>query len=73
MEYLKINNGNGQSYGITVYRKMITAKDTVATLKIIGHVRDIAMVVLNGEQITKAPKNYDDLNHFGFWPARQVN
>ncbi|KAF4528098.1 hypothetical protein B566_EDAN014531 [Ephemera danica] len=71
-EYLPLNNGNGQSYGIVAYRKKFQASATTATLKIVGHVRDIAMVLINGEQLTKAPTDYESLKQFGFWPARNA-
>ncbi|XP_071440974.1 beta-galactosidase-1-like protein 2 [Hetaerina americana] len=67
MEELPINNGNGQSYGYVNYRKHIVLSAN-STLKVSGHVRDIALLLLDNQQKTKSPTNVPDLNGFGFWP-----
>ncbi|CAB3370130.1 Hypothetical predicted protein [Cloeon dipterum] len=66
MEALDINNGNGQSYGLTVYRKKLDLAPT-AELQIVGHIRDVAMVLVDGEQKTQKPQGSGALLGFGFW------
>ncbi|XP_059473358.1 beta-galactosidase-1-like protein 2 [Neocloeon triangulifer] len=69
MEALEINDGNGQSYGLTVYRKQLDLP-TLAELQIVGHIRDVAMVVVDGVQKTKKPQGSGALLGFGFWTNR---
>jgi hypothetical protein len=69
MENLPFNGGSGQSYGLIIYRKIINVASTSAILKITGHVRDIALVLVDGEQRTQRPVDQNSLNSFGFWPA----
>jgi hypothetical protein len=68
MEALNINNGNGQSYGLIVYRKELDLTAT-AQLQVSGHIRDVAMVVVDGVQKTKRPEDKTDVEGFGYWIA----
>ncbi|XP_065347232.1 beta-galactosidase-1-like protein 2 [Cloeon dipterum] len=66
MEALDINDGNGQAYGLIVYRSQIDLS-TTAQLQITGRIRDVAMVVVDGEQKTKRPASQLALLGFGYW------
>lgn len=68
MEALNINNGNGQSYGLIVYRKELDLP-TTAQLQVSGHIRDVAMVVVDAVQKTKRPEVKTDVEGFGYWIA----
>jgi len=68
MEDLNINNGNGQSYGLIVYRKQFDLPAS-AELQITGHIRDVAMVVVDDVQKTKRPEGNLDMEGFGYWIA----
>lgn len=70
MEALDINNGNGQSYGSIVYRKQIDLPSPAAELKISGRIRDVAMVVVDNEQMTKRPESQAALLGFGYWSVK---
>ena len=48
MEDLPINNGSGQSFGFTVYRKTVEIEAN-SQLKIRGHIRDFAQILINGQ------------------------
>lgn len=48
MENLPINNGGGQSFGFILYRTVV--KETLEFLKIVGRVRDRAIILLNGQE-----------------------
>nr|XP_023025003.1 beta-galactosidase-1-like protein 3 [Leptinotarsa decemlineata] len=67
MENLKINNGSGQSYGYIVYRKENIDLEAGSILKIVGHVCDTVMVLVNGELVSPFLENSSDLNNFGYW------
>ncbi|XP_057663242.1 beta-galactosidase-1-like protein 2 [Diorhabda carinulata] len=67
MEKLDINNGNGQSFGYIIYRKINIDIPANAELKIFGYVRDTVLVLINGQLVSPAPTSADDLNGFGFW------
>ncbi|CAL4143066.1 unnamed protein product, partial [Meganyctiphanes norvegica] len=69
MEDLPINNGAGQSYGYTLYRTYITI-DSEAKLTIQGHVRDLALVMLDGKVISTKINSPEDLDGFGAWIVR---
>ncbi|KAG8233444.1 hypothetical protein J437_LFUL010555 [Ladona fulva] len=66
MESLNINNLNGQSYGYINYRKRVNLT-TDSHLKIIGHPRDIVMLMLDGDQKTNILSEPTDLTGFGYW------
>lgn len=68
MEALDINSGNGQSYGLIVYRKRLDLPE-LAELRIIGHVRDVAMVLVDDVQKTPKPEGAGALLGFGFWTS----
>ena len=68
---LPIEGGNGQSYGIIAYRKVVRANSESAVLKIKGNVRDMALVLVDGKSRTKIPTNETKtLFKFGFWMAK---
>ncbi|KAK9723437.1 hypothetical protein QE152_g19231 [Popillia japonica] len=67
MEDLDINNGTGQSYGYTVYRKENLTISANSTLKIEGRVCDTVMVLINGELKSKILEDDSDLDGFGYW------
>jgi len=70
MEELSINDMNGQSFGFVVYRKTIPIRGASSVLKVRGHVRDFAQVLVNGELQTPPIKTSKDLNGFGSWFPR---
>lgn len=67
MEQLPINNDNGQAYGYLLYSTNVFLNAPNATLKIRGHVRDMAQVMVDGEVITEPYGGMQDVNGFGFW------
>jgi len=69
MEELPINDMNGQSYGFVVYRKSIHLGGA-SVLKVRGHVRDFAQVLINGELQTPPIRTSKDLYDFGSWFPR---
>lgn len=69
MELLDINNGNGQSYGYIVYKKIVDIPANT-TLKIGGRVCDTVMVLVNGVLISKPLVKSSDLNGFGYWKKK---
>ena len=68
MEDLPINNDNGQSYGYILYRNTATLTGGTHTIQTIGHVRDLAVFMLDQQRLTSDWKNDAQLNDFGFWP-----
>ncbi|XP_046649985.1 beta-galactosidase-1-like protein 2 [Daphnia pulicaria] len=68
MEDLPINNDNGQSYGYILYRNSATLTGGSHTIQTIGHVRDLAVLMLDQQRLTSDWKNDAQLNDFGFWP-----
>ena len=68
MEDLPINNDNGQSYGYILYRNTATLAGGAHTIQTIGHVRDLAVFMLDQQRLTGDWKNSAQLNNFGFWP-----
>lgn len=64
MEKLNINNNNGQSFGYTVYRKVLDIP-AGAVLKIEGRVCDTVMVLVNGQLVSPWISRSVDLNSFG--------
>lgn len=71
MEELPVNNMNGQSYGFIVYRHKVPIKN-FSCLKIRGHVRDFAQVLVNGQLQTPPVQSLQDLQKFGSWVPRYV-
>lgn len=71
MEALEINRGNGQSYGLIVYRKRLDLPES-AELTIIGHIRDVAMVVVDDVQKTPKPEGAGAMLGFGFWTSKYL-
>ena len=69
MEQLRVNKGNGQSYGYIVYRKRMTLKDG-AKIKIRGHVRDLLQLMINGVMMNDPILEIADLVYFGSWGPR---
>ncbi|PYZ99367.1 hypothetical protein A6K26_009645, partial [Gammaproteobacteria bacterium 2W06] len=67
MELLPVNNGSGQAHGYIMYTTHVTVAAPNSTLKIRGHVRDMAQVLLDGQVITQPYHNQLDVNKFGFW------
>jgi hypothetical protein len=51
MEYLSINNGNGQAYGYVLYRTVITSSSSRKVT--ITHLRDHGVALLNGKPISR--------------------
>lgn len=67
MELLSLNDGAGQSYGYTVYRKRGIDIAPNAVLKIQGRVCDTVMVLVNDVLVSKPLSRVTDLNGFGYW------
>ena len=72
MEQLRVNKGNGQSYGYIVYRKRMNLKDG-AKIKIRGHVRDLLQLMINGVMVNDPIKKIADLVYFGSWGPKLVH
>ncbi|XP_037082714.1 LOW QUALITY PROTEIN: beta-galactosidase-1-like protein 2 [Pollicipes pollicipes] len=72
MENLSVNNGSGQSYGLVWYRANVTTANS-SKLTIRGHVRDVALVVIDGQLLTKKPENVAALESFGYWPLKDAS
>ncbi|XP_042862752.1 beta-galactosidase-1-like protein 2 [Penaeus japonicus] len=70
MELLPINNSSGQSHGYLMYTAHVSLDGPNCTLKIRGHVRDMAQVLLDGRLLTKPYQNAEDVDGFGFWNGR---
>ncbi|XP_059473361.1 beta-galactosidase-1-like protein 2 [Neocloeon triangulifer] len=66
MEALDINDGNGQAYGLLVYRSQIDLPE-IAQLQITGRIRDVGMVVVDNQQKTRRPGSQAALLGFGYW------
>ena len=71
MEDLPINNGSGQSFGFTVYRKTVEIEAN-SQLKIRGHIRDFAQILINGQLQTPPTLSKSDLQNFGSWVSRDA-
>lgn len=69
MEQLKLNNGNGQSYGYIVYRKKIQLRNG-QVLSMRGRPRDLLQVVVNGVMLNKPLLSFLDLANFGVWAVK---
>ncbi|PSN41039.1 hypothetical protein C0J52_17739, partial [Blattella germanica] len=69
MENLSINNGNGQSYGYVVYRYTAPVELTDSSNLQIknGVVRDMAIVLLDGDRQTETLTTQDQISGFGYW------
>merc|ERR1719402_1786228 len=72
MEQLDINNGNGQSYGYIVYRKVVSCH-AGSVLTVRGHVRDLLQVFVNGAMVNQPILEMADLPKFGSWAARDMD
>ncbi|XP_071520431.1 beta-galactosidase-1-like protein 2 [Panulirus ornatus] len=70
MELLPINNQSGQAHGYILYTTNAFLAATDSTLKIRGHVRDMAQVMVDGQVVTKPYSNPQDVNGFGYWNGR---
>lgn len=68
MEDLPINNNNGQSYGFILYRHQAAFEDGAHTIQTVGHVRDIAVFMLDRERLSAAWQSDLQLPTFGYWP-----
>ncbi|XP_043214981.1 beta-galactosidase-1-like protein 2 isoform X2 [Amphibalanus amphitrite] len=72
MEQLDVNGGSGQSYGLVWYRATIsTATDSQITIR--GHVRDMALVLVDGQLLTEKLQGSVTLNSFGYWVTRDAS
>ncbi|KAF0314756.1 Beta-galactosidase-1-like protein 2 [Amphibalanus amphitrite] len=72
MEQLDVNGGSGQSYGLVWYRATIsTATDSQITIR--GHVRDVALVLVDGELLTRKMTSILSLESFGYWPVKDAS
>ncbi|PSN48316.1 Beta-galactosidase-1-like protein 3 [Blattella germanica] len=69
MEHLKINNGNGQSYGYIIYRHSsgVKVKESSKLQIKDGVVHDMAIVLLDEERQTEILTNQNQLKGFGYW------
>lgn len=67
MEDLPINNNNGQSYGYVLYRNAATLTGGAHTIQTIGHVRDLAVLLVDQQRLTPDWKTEMQLDNFGFW------
>ncbi|XP_042880013.1 beta-galactosidase-1-like protein 2 [Penaeus japonicus] len=70
MEDLDINDGNGQSYGYTLYRTRINVPKEGATITIRGHVRDLALLLVDLKLVSTCIYEPRDLDCFGSWVKR---
>lgn len=70
MEDLPINEDNGQSYGYVVYRTYVNVPEGGTTLTIRGHVRDLLLLLVDGEVLSHRHHTPEDLNTFGAWVKR---
>ncbi len=59
----------GQSYGFIVYRKTLPLKSS-SFLKVRGHIRDLAQVLVNGKLQTPPIESLNALHEFGSWIPR---
>ncbi|XP_063931741.1 beta-galactosidase-1-like protein 3 [Zophobas morio] len=66
MELLPINNDSGQSYGYTIYRTTADIPPN-SVLKMKGYVHDSVLVLVDGKLVSRALRNSDDINKFGYW------
>ncbi|CAL4062079.1 unnamed protein product, partial [Meganyctiphanes norvegica] len=73
MEDLPCNDGNGQSYGYLSYCTKLPRKAGNYSLKIKGHIRDMAQIIVDGSVITQPyNKDGDGDKAAGFWGARDA-
>lgn len=59
-----------QSYGFIIYRKLGAPIKSSSQLKIRGHVRDLAQVLVNGNLQTPPITSRADIGKFGSWIPR---
>ena len=69
MERLSLNQGNGQSYGYIVYRKVMQV-ESGHNITIRGHVRDLLMLMINGQMVNEPILGALDMNKFGSYGPR---
>jgi len=67
MEDLPIHNGNGQSFGYLLYRHNGLLSASSHRIKIVGHVRDLAVFMVNGERLSSEFANTLTPGTFGYW------
>ncbi|XP_065563693.1 beta-galactosidase-1-like protein 2 isoform X2 [Artemia franciscana] len=68
MEDLPMNNDSGQSFGYILYRT--TAEfGSGSNLTIVGHVRDLAVLRIDGKLLSKPWTSDSQIGSFGFWGA----
>ena len=68
MEDLPINDDNGQSYGYILYRHKRGLSDENHIIQTVGHVRDYAVFIVDGQRKTEAFRSILQLPGFGYWP-----
>ncbi|XP_057375258.1 beta-galactosidase-1-like protein 2 [Daphnia carinata] len=73
MEDLPINNNNGQSYGYVLYRNAATLTGGVHTITTIGHVRDLAVLLVDQQRLTPDWRSEMQLGNFGFWATANAS
>lgn len=69
MEDLAINNNNGQSYGYILYRKTASLSAGTHTIQTVGHVRDLAVLLVDQNRVTPDWKSDAQLTDFGYWAS----
>ena len=67
MEDLPINNNNGQSYGFIHYRNVARLRDGDHQIETVGHVRDLAIFMVDGKTLTDPWVSDVQLRQFGYW------
>lgn len=70
-EDLDVNNGNGQSFGYTLYRHRILVNKKNPIMKLQGRIRDILIVFVDGIRQTEVLNDHTQLQNFGFWDSRE--
>ncbi|KAI9554454.1 hypothetical protein GHT06_019727 [Daphnia sinensis] len=73
MEDLPINNNNGQSYGYVLYRNAATLAGGAHTITTIGHVRDLAVLLVDQQRLTPDWRSEMQLGNFGFWATANAS
>lgn len=70
-EDLDVNNGNGQSFGYTLYRHRIMVNKKNPIMKLQGRIRDIIIVFVDGIRQTEVLNDPTQLHNFGFWGSKE--
>ncbi|KAK7873186.1 hypothetical protein R5R35_006400 [Gryllus longicercus] len=75
MELLPANGGAGQSYGFLLYRRAAGGEPVPdgATLTVRGRVRDLAVVLLDGQRVSAPLTSLQDLRGFGYWEKENAS